>query len=280
MESRRDKAERFRRMHCRGAPLALPNPWDAGSARMLAALGARALATTSSGFAFARGVADGGNISRDAMLAHAAEVAAAVAVPVSADLENGYGEAPATAAETVRLAAAAGLAGCSLEDTALPGEDAYPFDLAVERIRAAAEVAREIGIVLTARADGMMTGAYDLDEAIRRLRAFEAAGAEVLYAPMPPDWTGLERICAAVAGPVNALAAGEFARRSMADYARAGVARVSVGGGLARLTQALLRDAGREILTGDFSRLTGGISEKEANQMLRLGAGGSGKNVL
>ena len=274
MESRREKTERFRRMHCPGSPLALPNPWDAGSARMLAALGAQALATTSSGFAFTRGLPDGGNISQDDALAHAAEVAAAVAVPVSADLENGYGESPEAAAETTRLAAEAGLAGCSLEDTALPLEEAYSFDLSVERIRAAAEAAREVGIVLTARADGIMTGAYGLDEAIRRLRAFEAAGADVLYAPMPPDWAGLERICAEVSAPVNALAAGDFARRSMADYARAGVARVSVGGGLARLTQALLRDAGRAVLAGDFSQLTGGMGEGEANEMLRVGAGG------
>ena len=266
------RAARFLEMHRPGAPLVILNPWDLGSARMLAALGARALATTSSGFAFTRGRADGGNVSRDAALAHAAEMAGAVSVPVSADLENGYGESPEAAAETVRLAAAAGLAGCSVEDTDLPSQGAYSFELSAERIRAAAEAARRFGIVLTARADGMMTGRYGLDEAIRRLRAFEAAGADVLYAPAPPDWAGLGRICESVSAPVNALAAGDFARARLSDFARAGVARVSVGGGLARLTHAAIRDAGQSLLAGDFSPLTGGMAGEEADEMLQAGA--------
>ena len=147
------RAARFLEMHRPGAPLVILNPWDLGSARMLAALGARALATTSSGFAFTRGRTDGGNVSRDAALEHAAEMAGAVSVPVSADLENGYGESPEEAAETVRLAAAAGLAGRSVEDTDLPSQGAYSFELSAERIRAAAEAARRFGIVLTARAE-------------------------------------------------------------------------------------------------------------------------------
>ena len=273
--SQKEKAADFRAMHRRGSPFVIPNPWDLGSARMLAAMGARALATTSSGFAFTLGLADGGNVSRDAALRHAAEMAAAVSIPVSADLENGYGESPETAAETVRLAAEAGLAGCSLEDTALPGEEAYSFDLAAERIGAAAEAARRFGIVLTARADGMMSGAYDLDEAVRRLQAFQAAGADVLYAPLPPDWAGLARICKAVSGPVNALAAGSFTHARLSDFAAIGVARVSVGGGLARLTHAVLRKAGQAALAGDFSPLTDGMPGEEADKMLQTGGGGA-----
>ena len=162
-----DPGAALRALHRPGDPFVLMNAWDAGSARLLAALGAQAIGTTSAGFAFTLGLPDGARISRDQALAHAADLVAATPLPVSGDLENGYAEAPEGVAETIRLAAEAGLAGASIEDTDLPGSGAYWFDLAVERVRAAAAAARALprDFVLVARADGLMTGAYDVAEA-------------------------------------------------------------------------------------------------------------------
>ncbi len=272
-----DPGPAFRALHRRGDPFVLANAWDAGSARVLAALGAQAIGTTSSGFAFTRGLADGTAVTRDAALAHAAELVAATPLPVSGDLENGYAEAPEAVAETVRLAAEAGLAGCSIEDTDLPGTGAYGFELSVERVRAAVAAARGLprDFVLVARADGVMTGAYGMDEGLRRLKAFEAAGADCLYLPAPPDWAALERICGAVSAPVNALASGSFAGRRRAEFAAAGVARISLGGGLARVAQAALVRAAREVLeAGDFSPLAGAAKEAEIDALLAEGARG------
>ena len=247
-------------MHRPGTPFIIPNPWDMGSARMLAALGAQALATTSSGFAFTLGRPDMGHVSRDEMLAHCAAIVAATPLPVSADLENGYGEAPEAVTETVRMAAETGLVGCTIEDTALPAKGAYDFDLALERVRAAVAATRNLGFpfMLTARADGFMNGAYDAGEAVRRLRAYAEAGADVLYAPMLP-MAETEALCADVETPVNALAAGKFTQLSLSQFAAAGVARISVGGSLARLTHAAINDAARAMLGGgDFTALAGG----------------------
>lgn len=254
-----DRHETFRAMHVKGAAFAIPNPWDAGSARLLAALGAKALATTSSGHAFTLGRSDG-TVSRDEALAHAADIVAATPLPVSGDFENGFGEAPDYLAETVRLAAEAGLSGCSIEDTALPGKGAYDFDLAVERIRAAVSAARTLPrpFVLCARADGFLTGAYDVDEALRRIAAFDEAGAELLYAPLLPE-ADLARMVASTATPVNALAAGPNIGISRARYAEMGVARVSVGGALAWVGVKAVHDAATAILgEGDFSVLARG----------------------
>jgi 2-methylisocitrate lyase-like PEP mutase family enzyme len=240
-----DPGPAFRALHRPGDPFILANAWDMGSARLLAALGAEAIGTTSAGFAFTRGLPDGARITRDESLAHAQDLVAATPLPVSADLENGYAADPEGVAETVRLAEEAGLAGLSIEDTDLPGEGAFPFDLAVERVRAAGSAARALrrDMVLVARADGVMTGAYDLAEGLRRLRAFEAAGADCLYLPLPASLDEVALICRSVSRPVNALAAGPFARHSRAEFARAGVARISLGSALARATHRVIVDA-------------------------------------
>jgi len=265
-----DPAPAFRALHRKGDPFILCNCWDLGSAKVLASLGAEALATSSSAHAFTLGMPDGG-VTRDLALAHAQDIVAATPLPVSGDFENGFGEAPDTCAETVRLAAEAGLAGISIEDTALPEEGAYPLDLAVERIRAAASAARALprDFVLVARADGILRGSYDTDEAIRRLRAFEEAGADCLYAPGPPDFDALERICASVSLPVNALIAGTYASYTRADFARIGVARLSLGGSLARVTHRALIDAAEEMLSdGSFSLLKNSVSGAKVDAML------------
>jgi 2-methylisocitrate lyase-like PEP mutase family enzyme len=266
----------FRALHRPGQPFVLANAWDAGSARLLAALGAQAIATSSAAHAFTLGRPDGGTVTRDEALAHAEALVAATPLPVSGDFENGFGDAPDICAETVRLSAEAGLAGICIEDTGLPADAPYPFDLAVERIRAAAAAARALprDFVLVARADGCITGGYGMDEAMRRAQAFDAAGADVLYVPMPPSMDDLRRLCAATGKPVNALAAGRFARQTLADFAAAGVARVSLGAALARLTHRTLKEAGEAILgRGDFSALTGLLPGAETDALLKAGAG-------
>lgn len=256
-------AETFRALHVKGSPFLMVNVWDKGTAKMMAAMGAKALATSSAAHAFTMGRADGGTVSRDEALTHAGEIVSACAVPVQGDFENGFGEDPDICAETVRLAAEVGLAGICIEDIALPSSDAYDFDLAVERIKAAAAAARALphDFVLTARADGIMTGAYDTDEAIRRLKGFEAAGADCLYAPLPPDMDALARICAQTSVPVNALVAGRFCAQTQAAFAEIGVARLSVGSALARVTHRAIYDAAQKMLNeGDFDPLNQGIS--------------------
>jgi 2-methylisocitrate lyase-like PEP mutase family enzyme len=268
-----DPGPAFRALHRPGDPFVLANAWDAGSARVLAALGAQAIGTTSAGFAFTLGLPDGARITRDQALAHAADLVAATPLPVSGDLENGYAEAPDGIAETIRLAAEAGLAGASLEDTALPGTAAYPFDLAVDRVRAAAAAARALprDFVLVARADGLLTGGYDMDEALRRLRAFDDAGADCLYAPLPPDMDGVRAICAATSKPVNALAAGPFTAITRTAFAAAGVARISLGSALARVTHAALIETAHDIINrGDFAAL--GRGARGVDALLAKGA--------
>ena len=270
-----DPGPAFRALHVPGDPFILANAWDAGSARVLAALGARAIGTSSSAHAFTLGLPDGARVGRDAALAHASELAAATSLPVSADLENGYGDDPDTVAETVRLAGEAGVAGLSIEDIDLPTNGAYAFEHALERVRAAVAQARALprDVVLLARADGVMTGAYDVDEGIRRLQAFEAAGADALYLPLPPDMDDVARICAAVSAPVNALAAGAFANVPLARYAAAGVARVSLGSALARATHRVIVDAATAMFEhGDFRPLADGASGDRIDALLARGA--------
>lgn len=255
-----DRARFFRQLHQPGNPFILANVWDVGSAKMALAAGAQALATSSAAHAFTIGLSDLGHASRDAMLSHAADIVeVAGAVPVSADCENGYGHSPDDAAETARRAVAAGLAGCSLEDIMLPALSPYPIETATARIRAAVEAVRQCSdeFVLTARADGMMHGQYGPDEALRRLQSFEEAGADVLYAPMPPDMRALEKICESVSAPVNALATGKFCRSTLADFARAGVARISLGSALAGVATAAASAALKKMFSeGDFSPLS------------------------
>lgn len=261
----------FRSLHVKGDPFILANVWDRGSAMMLQAMGAPALATSSAAHAFTLGRPDGGTVSRDEALAHAQDICAIAKVPVQGDFEDGFGEAPETCAETVRLAAEVGLAGICIEDTNLPSDDSYDFDLSVERIKAAAAAARGLGhdFVLTARADGLMIGTYDVDTTIARLQAFAAAGADCIYAPLPPSFDCLARICASVDVPVNVLAAGAYAKYTLADYAGVGIARVSLGSALARVTHRAIHDAGRAMLgDGDFTSLLSAMPGDDVDKML------------
>lgn len=265
----------FHDLHQAGC-FVIPNPWDRGSARMMAALGAKALATSSAAHAFTLGRPDMGGVSRDEALAHAADLLAATDLPVSGDFENGFGDSPDTVAETVRLAAEAGLSGISVEDTRMtPGNPAYPFDLAVERIRAGAAAARALNrpFIFCARADGVMNGTYDLAEGIRRLQAFEAVGADLLYLPVPPGPADLAQVLAAVTKPVNALAAGPLKSMTVADLAAMGVRRISTGSQIARLTHAAIRDATAAMLgPGSFAPLAGTASGDEIDALLFKGS--------
>lgn len=242
----RAKGEAFVRLHEGPGSFVIPNPWDLGTARLLAAAGFQALATTSSGMAFALGRQDGA-VPRDAALAHAAGLAAATPLPVSGDLENGFGDAPDEVAATIRAAADAGLVGCSIEDaTGDPAQPIYEHQLAVERITAAARAARSLPFpfTLTARAENFLHGRQNLDDTIRRLRAFEAAGADVLYAPGLPSIDAVRRVCGAVTRPVNVLATSAF---TVADLEAAGARRISLGGMLCRVAVAAFADAARMI---------------------------------
>ena len=268
----RDAGAALRALHRPGDPFILANAWDAGSARLLAGLGAQAIGTSSAAHAFTLGRPDMGQVSRDEALAHAQELVAAVNIPVSGDFENGFGDDPERCAETVRLAAEAGLAGISIEDSTLPSSDPYPRTLAIERIRAAAAAARALprDFVLAARADGMMLGSYGLDEALARLRGFEDAGADCLYVPLPGSLEAQAQICAATALPVNALAAGPFTEVSRDTFAAIGVARISLGSSLARATHRLIVDTGHAMFErGDFSGLAHGISGGEVYRIMR-----------
>jgi 2-methylisocitrate lyase-like PEP mutase family enzyme len=250
----------------------LANAWDVGSARVLAALGAEAIATSSAAHAFTLGRPDMGHVSREESLVHARSLVDAVDVPVSGDLENGYGPSPDDVAETICLAAAAGLAGCSIEDTALPSATPYDLDHAVSRIEAGVAAARALDgdFVLVARADGVMNQQYDVDEAIVRIVAFESVGADCVYVPLPPTMADLIRICQSVSVPVNALAAGPFTIYSREEFAAAGVARISNGSALARVTHRAIVDAGRSMFgpAGDFSALGNGISGSTVDDLL------------
>lgn len=274
MPQAHDPGPAFRALHRPGEPFILANAWDAGSARMLAGLGAQALATSSAAHAFTLGRPDMGHVTREEALAHAEALVSATPLPVSGDFENGFGDAPETCAETVRLAAEVGLAGISIEDTALPAASAYPFDLAVERIRAAAAAARALprDFVLVARADGVMNGTYEMDEALRRVRAFDAAGADCLYVPLPPTIDDLRRVCAATAKPVNALAAGSFLKFTRNEFAALGVARISLGSSLARATHRIIHDAASAMFgAGDFSPLGQSIPGSTVDALLEKG---------
>lgn len=265
----------FRALHEPGKPFILANAWDQGSARMLAALGAQAIGTSSAAHAFTLGLPDGAHVGRDVALQHASDLVSATALPVSADLENGYGDDTDTVAETIRLACDAGVAGLSIEDIQLPSSSAYTFDHAVERIKTAMAAARALprDVVVFARADGVMTGAYDVEEGLRRLQAFEAAGADGLYLPLPPGMNDIKRICSSVSLPVNALAAGRFTDVPLSEYAAAGVARVSLGSALARATHCVIEDAAKAMFgTGDFTPLGKAANGESIDALLKLGA--------
>jgi len=249
--NQQQKAERFQALH-QGPLFVIPNPWDAGSARLLAGFGFKALATTSAGLAFALGRRDGeGSVSRDEALRNAADIVAAVDLPVSADLENGYGDTPEHAAETTRLAAEVGLVGSSIEDaTGNASDPIYDFNLSVERVAAAAEAAhaQSFPYTFTARAENFLHGRNDLDDTIRRLQAYEQAGADVLFAPGLPNLDAIRTVCASVSKPVNVVLGAKNTPYSLADLAAAGVRRVSTGSSFARAALTGLRDASLELL--------------------------------
>src|SRR5256885_13569678 len=248
------KALLFKALH-RGEPFLIPNPWDAGSARVLAALGFKALATTSSGFAFTLGRLDG-RATLDEMVAHARALDRATELPVSVDLENGYGPSPEQAAAAIRAVAAVGAVGGSIEDYD-PSGQIYDFGHAAERIAAAAAAARDLGFpfMLTARAENHIRGNPDLKDTIARLQAFEEAGADVLYAPGLRDIDEIRAVCSAVSKPVNVLA---HAGLSADDIFGAGAQRISVGGALTWVAVGALASAVEAISDhGDFSALTG-----------------------
>lgn len=242
-----DRTEHFRHLHELTEPLLLPNPWDIGSARLLASLGFAALATTSGGYAATLGRPDG-SLSRDEAIQHAAAIVGATELPVSADLENGFADEPAEVAQTVRLAVGTGLAGCSIEDfTGRPGEPIYPVAEATERIAAAAEAAAG-RLVLTGRAENHLHGRPDLADTISRLQAYQQAGADVLYAPGLTDLGEIRSLVDAVDRPVNVLLLP--GGPSVAELARAGVARISVGGRFAYAALGAVVEAARELLAG------------------------------
>ncbi|HEY1777686.1 MAG TPA: isocitrate lyase/phosphoenolpyruvate mutase family protein [Solirubrobacteraceae bacterium] len=247
MSTQAELAVRFLELHRPGEPLLLPNPWDAGSARILASLGFEALATTSSGHAATTGALDG-SVTRELAIAHAATIVQATQLPVSADLENCFADDPAGVAETVRLAVGAGLAGCSIEDyTTRPDDPIYDLTLATERVAAAAAAAHDgpVHFVLTARAENHLRGRDDLDDTIARLRAYEAAGADVLYAPGISDPKDIGRVVASVERPLNVLVFPGVP--PVAELAKLGVSRISVGGAFAYAALAGLLDAATEL---------------------------------
>ena len=240
------KAHRFLALHHGDAPLLMPNAWDAGSAKVLESLGFEALATTSSGFAATLGQLDG-SVTRDQALEHSATMAGAVDVPVSADLENCFADEPAGVAQTVQLATATGLAGCSVEDYSRQDDSIYDIGLATERVAAAAEAAHRgpSRLVLTARAENLIHGRDDLPDTIARLQAYQEAGADVLFAPGLSSLDDIRAVVSSVDLPVNVLARADAP--SVADMGAAGVRRISVGGSLAYVALGALVDAATEL---------------------------------
>lgn len=266
MTDQQTRFEQFKALHQRKTTFVIPNPWDAGSARLLTSLGFEALATTSAGYAFSKGKRDSlPGLGRQEMLDNAAEIVAATHLPVSADLGDGFGASPDICAETIRRAAAVGLVGGSIEDaTGDPGNPIYPLEHAVDRVRAAAEAARGLPFVLTARAENHLYGRTDLDDTICRLQAFEEAGADVLYAPGLPDLDAIRTVCASVSRPVNVVMGLRGPVYSVEQLQEAGVRRISVGGSMVRAAFGALMRAAREIReSGTFTYAADALPGKE-----------------
>lgn len=236
-------------LHERPGAFIIPNPWNAGTAKILTALGFEALATTSAGYAFSTGHADSNSeVTREGTLVNARAIVEATHLPVSADMQDGFGPSPENCSEMVQLAAAIGLAGGSIEDaTGNPNSPIYDFQLAVERIEAAAETAHTHNFLLTARAENYLHGRPNLDDTIKRLQAFEQAGADVLYAPALPGLEAIREVCASVSKPVNVLMGLQGATFSVEELAAAGVKRISVGGSFARAALGGFIRAAREV---------------------------------
>ena len=272
MRTQKQKAEAFRALHERKQAFIIPNPWDVGTARMLAKLGFESLATTSAGFAFSAGLQDN-QVGRERMLEHVAEIAAATDLPVSADLENGFGDDPKVVAETIRLAAAAGVVGGSIEDSIdRPGEKVYELAHAVDRVRAAVEAARALPFpfTLTARAENYLVGIPDLKDTIRRLQAYQEAGADVLYAPCITTRDEITAVVRAVSRPVNFLMGTQPQRFTLAELSEMGVRRVSVGSALATTAiGAFLRGAREMKVSGSFNYTKDSAGFGEISNLLK-----------
>jgi 2-methylisocitrate lyase-like PEP mutase family enzyme len=265
-----DHRPSFRDLHHRAGAFIIPNPWDVGSAKILASMGFEALATTSAGFAFSCGLKEGG-VTPSAVLDHCRAIVEATSLPVSADLEKGFGDPPEAVALTIRQAAETGLAGASIEDfSGDPRRPIFDLDLAVERIAAAAEAAAALDrdFVLTARAENFLHGRPDLDDTIRRLQAFDAAGADVVYAPGLRDLDQIRTICEATSKPVNVIMGLPGVTSDVAQLAAAGVKRISVGSAFARLAYGELIRAAREMRqagTFSFAERAAGFEEIESH---------------
>jgi 2-methylisocitrate lyase-like PEP mutase family enzyme len=274
VRSQADRAAAFRALHQRPGAFVIPNPWDAGTARLLASLGFEALATTSLGLANALGRPDGaGLVDRDELIENCRAIADATDLPVSADLENGYADDPRAAAEIIRLAAEAGAVGGSIEDATGDANDPiYDFELAVDRVQAAVEVARSLDFpfTLTARADQLLHGRRDLDDTIRRLQAFEKAGADVLYAPGLRDLAAIAKVAASVKKPLNVVMSAADPAITLEQLAAAGVKRVSVGGALSRLALAAFLRGAREMKErGGFTWVKDAVPTKDLKAIFR-----------
>jgi len=270
MRSQMEKARDFRALHERDSAFIIPNPWDVGTARLLAHLGYEALATTSAGYAFSVGRRDN-TVGRDEMMAHVAAIASATQLPVSADLENGFGDDVGTVAETIRRAAAAGLVGGSIEDaTGRPDEPLYEYQLAIERVRAAADAARSLPFpfTLTARAENYLVGRPDLGDTIKRLQAYQDAGAHVLYAPGLVSGDDIVAVVRAVDRPVNVVMGLQGVQLSLAELSAIGVKRVSVGSALSRAALGAFLGAAREMRDhGTFTFANTAVSYRDISAM-------------
>jgi 2-methylisocitrate lyase-like PEP mutase family enzyme len=274
MKTPQEKAAAFRALHERPGAFMIPNPWDAGTARLLASLGFEALATTSLGLANSLGRVDGTNgVSRAEVIENCRVIAAATDLPVNADLENGYAHEPRAAAEIIRLAAAAGISGGSIVDaTGEAGKPIYDFQHAVERVQAAVEVARALPVpfLLTARAENLLHGRVDLDDTIRRLQAFEKAGADVLYAPGVRDLATIRTVVSSVTRPVNVVMSAADPDLTVEQLASVGVKRISVGGALSRLALAAFLKGAREMAErGGFTWMRDTVPSRDLKDVFR-----------
>jgi 2-methylisocitrate lyase-like PEP mutase family enzyme len=270
MRTQAEKGSAFRALHERDRAFIIPNPWDVGTARLLERLGFEALATTSAGYAFSIGRRDNA-VGRDRMMAHVEAIASATDLPVSGDLENGFGDDPETVAETIRRAAAAGLVGASIEDgTTRPEDPLYEHRLAAARVRAAVEAARSLPFpfTLTARAENYLVGRPDLDDTIRRLQSYQEAGADVLYAPGLTSRDDIAAVVRAVDRPVNVVMGLQGVQLSLAELSDVGVQRVSVGSALSRAALGAFLRAAREMLDhGTFTFAEDAAASREINAM-------------
>ncbi|HWY05287.1 MAG TPA: isocitrate lyase/phosphoenolpyruvate mutase family protein [Candidatus Acidoferrales bacterium] len=269
--TRQQKYNVLRALHERPGAVVIPNPWDAGSAKILTALGFEALATTSAGYAFSTGHLDSApEVTRNAILQNAKEIVDATSLPVSADLQNGFGDSPNICAETIRLAAAVGLAGGSIEDSTGDSKNPiYDFQLATERVAAAAEAAHASQFLLTARAENFLHGRPDLDDTIRRLQSFAKAGADVLYAPGLSSLEAIRAVCASVSKPVNVVMGLVGVTFSVEELAAVGVKRISVGGSFARAALGALVRAAREVKEkGTFTYAADALQSAEVKRYL------------